>query len=221
MKKYLMILALIATNTQASECVQKTGFFAGARAGVELATLGDLNLFGQNQSVKNATGFAGELFTGYQALFNQFLVGGEIFVNLSSTKLKSSFADALLGTVDASQQKQMGIGAALSLGMLVTKSTEVHAKLGIDYAKWKTNINAALTAAGAAAAGIPGGAAVNVADSQSKSVLGLSPGLGFSTMIAPHVKLSADYKFTMWKSPIDGGPKPKTHSFLVGVAWQF
>lgn len=236
MKKVLLasVVALAASTSTFAVCSNSSGFHAGLRVGLESAqsTVDQVSpapVLASNQK-NSAQNFLGELFAGYNAVLNNFLVGGQIFIGTPSgnNKLSTAYGGGGFANTTLALKRGLSLGANVTLGAALSKETLAYVKLGFDYAKWT------LTESSPAAVA-PAVAHASFSHPFSKSKLGFSPAIGMSTMLTKNVFLSAEYKYTFWGKmdrpavavalPVPGAlaarVKINTQTFMVGVGYKF
>lgn len=174
MKKLFASVAALAVATPlVATAGDFNGFFAGAGVGVN----------GFNSAMTYSTGtkddmgktlFDGSLLAGYNKLFGQFLLGGEVSFGFSSGNPQT--------TNDGSTFKFTPgwyVRPAVRLGFLASPKTVAFVSLGATGKKFEAKI----TSAGL---------------KKSQNVWGLSAGAGLETFISDKVSLRGEYIWTRY-----------------------
>ncbi len=205
MKKLFASVAVLAVVAPlAASAADFNGFFAGVGLGV--------NGFNTSYTVEgtNAKGdmgktlFDGSLLAGYNKLFGQFLVGGEVSLGLSAGRPE------ITNTTGSKFRYTPGwyVRPAVRLGFLAAPKTLAFVSLGATSKKFEAKI-------------------VNDNAKKSKNVWGFSAGAGLETFVSDKVSLRGEYIWTRYantKFTLDGtGYKFKStdNLFRLSVAYNF
>jgi len=143
----------------------------------------------------------GNLFAGYGMTWNSFYLGGEVSINLGSTKAGTNtftrgggpplVNEVLINEVTV---KLRSFEADLDAmpGFLLTPHTLLFARIGAAFNKLKLNSNSF----GEDFATSPGVAGVNLAN--NKSTVGVRAGLGLQEQFSDNFSIRADYIYTYY-----------------------
>lgn len=189
----LLVTAAVAAPAVAANNIQ-TGFYVGANAGASASKL-DIAISGiptQNIGAQNAV--LG-LYTGYGVVNSNLYFGGELFAAIDNTKFK-------VGTLQV--KRKAFFGAAARLGFLVSPSTMIYGRLGLEFGKWQASDN-----------GVNQGRTNKAA---------FAPGLGLETALTNNLSLRTEWVYQINKAFANTkttNVRTRAQRFTVGISYRF
>jgi outer membrane immunogenic protein len=175
----------------------KDGFYIGAQVGYDsyhthvvtqdTIDAADEFIFSHNP---NAAGWVGGLFTGYGKYFNNYYLGGELFVNdsaASESDNSSSKVDGATSTYTSNVTVGGSYGIAILPGMKFGDSTLGYLRLGYNEARLKGK-DLAVDLTG------------SVSSSKQRWEGGFAYGLGMETALCSNLSLRTDFTHTQYGS---------------------
>jgi opacity protein-like surface antigen len=184
------------------------GFYAGLGGGVVSSTADTKTTFtidqvaiptylsGNGTRIFSATkkmdlgkhGVNGNVFAGFgRTLNSSYYLGGELFGNLFSPKMKGSVTSTYFN-ISTEVKSPYSFGGDIRGGYLIYPKVMLYVLFGLDYAKFKVDTSAWYTTTG------------SMSNDFSKWKLGYMPGLGVEIGLCEYLSLRAQYTYTFYPS---------------------
>ncbi len=211
---------LIASSLLVSGSVMAEGFYVGGQAGMSADTSKVESYYSANNKVehenlgKNA--FGGGVFAGYSMDLDGTSVALEVDYLLGDAKTESKKTEPAGNTLETSLKRKDSYSVSALAGVSLTNDLTLYGRLG--YTQSKFNVEQKLN--------------TTVQYDDSKSVGGLTLGIGASYQLDQNLSVRADYRYVDYgKVKVDakstaGFTKefeadPSQQVFLVGVQYSF
>ncbi|KPJ67490.1 MAG: hypothetical protein AMJ43_04340 [Coxiella sp. DG_40] len=144
-------------------------------------------------------GFNANIFAGYGKTFrSSYYLGGELFANYLSLKMKGSHDYYVIGpwddlTMSTEVKNPYSFGGDARAGYLVSPRTMLYVLFGLDYARFNVKSEAQ-------AKGWDSLSYKLITNEFNKWQLGLMPGIGMEVGLRDHVSLRTQYTYTFYSS---------------------
>jgi outer membrane immunogenic protein len=193
----------------------KDGWYLGAQVGYDsyrvreiISTPATSDLAAN--PVMNATGWVGGLYLGYgQYLTNLFYLAGEIFGNVSSADVNTTYGTNI-GHYNNQFQVNSSYGFSVIPGLRLNNTSLGYLKLGWNWANMKAKES------------IVAGSST----SKSNTSNGFNLGIGIETLLVDNWSVRTEFDHTFYNSFSTGNGfgtsfKPSDNQFTVGVSYHF
>lgn len=189
----LLVTAAVAAPAVAANNIQ-TGFYVGANAGASTSKLDIPTAGNLTQSFAGQNAVLG-LYTGYGVVNSNLYLGGELFAAIDNAKIN---------VLNFQLKRKAFFGAAARLGFLVSPSTMIYGRLGLEFGKWQVSVNG-----------------TNVGRSSKAA---FAPGLGLETALTNNLSLRTEWVYQINKAfnntaTLTAGARAQR--FTVGISYRF
>lgn len=219
------LLTLAALDTAyAGSCTSNfTGFSTGIQLGFNSTKTNFYNLLASNGSSlaaisgsKSKTAFLGGLFTGYgRGVGSCWYVGAELYLNFVNTNTTSS----TVSNYNFTSKSTYNYGGKAKFGYTITPQVMTYLGLGVEYAKFKTNLY------------YNGGQIANA----SKGLVSFAPALGLDYLFSKNIFVRGEYTYVMGKkkstsftnssrsaaNSSTANVKNNQQRFIIGLGYKF
>ena len=214
-------------------------FYVGAQAGVAfvdaemkpsvLINQGNVLASATTKATDTSSGVVGELFAGYNAPFEHFILGSELTIGVDGAdakkkdlRLKNPEFGTLLEGLTNELSREFYANASFRFGKNIGSSFLVYVKLGVSYGRFKTKLRNVFNTG-------------DVLDASDKEwLVGFNPGAGLEYKVSEEFPLyiRGEYNFYRYETfktkkipfekfgmVFDGKTRPTYHTILLGLVY--